>query len=105
VGYLSYETVNHFEKLPTPAADPLNLPEAFFMFTDTLLVFDHVTHTIKVLSHVRLDGDVEKSYLDATLKIDEMVKRLNQPLPISSKSQLSNTSMPERPFRSCFHNG
>ena len=50
------------------------------MFTDTLLVFDHVTHKIKVLSHVRLDGDIEKSYREATSKIDDLVRRLNQPL-------------------------
>ncbi len=36
------------------------------MFVDTLLVFDHVTHRIKVCSHVRLDGDIEKAYEEAT---------------------------------------
>jgi anthranilate synthase component I len=87
VGYISYETVTRFEKLPTPAADPLNLPEAFFMFADTLLIFDHVTHTIKVLSHVHLNGDIEKSYQDATRKIDAIVERLNQPLPVPAKPQ------------------
>ncbi len=92
VGYFSYETAAHFEKLPTPSADPLNLPEAFFMLVDTLLVFDHVTHTIKVLSHVRLDGDIEKAYLLATRKIDEMVDRLNQPLPVSAKPQTANVA-------------
>jgi anthranilate synthase component I len=80
VGYLSYETITHFEKLPSPSADPLNLPEAYFMFTDTLLVFDHVTHTIKVMSHVQLDGDIDKSYQEAIGKIDILVDRLHQPL-------------------------
>jgi anthranilate synthase component I len=87
VGYLSYETVSHFEKLPSPTTDPLNLPEAFFMLVDTILVFDHVTHTIKVLSHVRLDGDIEKAYREATRKIDDLVDRLNQPLPAAEKPQ------------------
>ncbi len=87
VGYLSYETAAQFETLPSPEADPLNLPESFFMFADTLLVFDHVTHTIKVLSHVRLDGDIDKSYLEATRKIDEQVDRLSDPLPASAKAQ------------------
>ena len=32
VGYLGYETVAHFEKLPSPASDPLGLPESLFMF-------------------------------------------------------------------------
>jgi anthranilate synthase component I len=81
VGYLGYETVTRFEKLPTPKADPLNLPQAIFMFTDTLLVFDHVTHKIKVLSLVRLDGDIEQAYQEAVRKIDDLAARLQQPLP------------------------
>jgi anthranilate synthase component 1 len=51
------------------------------MFTDTLLVFDHVTHKIKVLSHVRLNGDIEAAYQQAVARIDDLVARLNQPLP------------------------
>ena len=79
VGYLSYETVNRFEKLPSPAKDSLNLPEARFMFVDTMLVFDHVTHKIKVLSYVKLNGDLEKGYRKAVAKIDDLVARLQQP--------------------------
>lgn len=48
VGYLAYETAARFEELPSPEKDPLGLPEALFMFVDTLLIFDHVTHRIKV---------------------------------------------------------
>ncbi|MFC1963951.1 anthranilate synthase component I [Chloroflexota bacterium] len=81
VGYLAYETINRFEELPSPEHDSLNLPEALFMFVDTMLVFDHVTHTIKVLSYARLDGDIEQSYQEATVRIDRLVDRLNQPLP------------------------
>ncbi|MDP2954607.1 MAG: hypothetical protein Q8O76_14995 [Chloroflexota bacterium] len=80
VGYLAYEVVDRFEKLPSPANDPLGLPESLFMLVDTMLVFDHVTHKIKVLSHVRLDGDVDKAYQEAVAKIDNLVHRLSQPL-------------------------
>jgi len=80
VGYLSYEVVTRFEELPSPASDPLGVPEALFMFVDTMLVFDHVSHKIKVLSHVHLDGDVEKEYQKAIGKIDNLVDRLSQPL-------------------------
>jgi anthranilate synthase component 1 len=51
------------------------------MFVDTMLVFDHVTHKIKVLSHVRLDGDIEEAYQKAVDRIDSLVERLGQPLP------------------------
>lgn len=81
VGYLSYETVTRFEKLPSPDRDPLGLPESLFMFVDTVLIFDHVTHKIKVLSHAHLDGDIEAAYKKAVAKIDDLIARLNQPLP------------------------
>jgi anthranilate synthase component 1 len=80
VGYMSYECARYYEKLPVPDADPQGLPEAVFMFTDTLLVFDHLQHTIKVVSHARLDGDIEASYRQAMWKIDELVQRLERPL-------------------------
>jgi len=80
VGYLAYEVVTRFEELPSPDDDPLGLPESLFMFVDTMLVFDHVTHRIKVLSHVHLDGDIEVAYQQAVDRIDNLVDRLSQPL-------------------------
>ncbi len=85
VGYLAYETVTRFEELPSPGRDPLGLPESLFMFVDTMLVFDHVTHKIKVLSHVRLDGDIEAAYQKAVDKIENLVERLNRPLKPSQQ--------------------
>jgi len=86
VGYLSYETVTRFEKLPSPGADPLKLPESFFMFVDTLLIFDHVTHKIKVMSYVRLDGDTEKAYEQTVARIDDLIERLQKPLGTNHKT-------------------
>ncbi|MPZ97751.1 MAG: anthranilate synthase component I [Dehalococcoidia bacterium] len=93
VGYVGYEAVAHFEpRVPVTGVDVLGVPETWLMFTDTLLVFDHLMHTIKVVSHVRLDGDVEASYQQARWKIDQLVERLETPLgalpyvPFSGKS-------------------
>ena len=58
------------------------------MLTDTLLVFDHLLHTIKVVAHARLDGDVAASYEQARWRIDQLVSRLEQPL----------TTLPYVPF-------
>ncbi len=81
VGYLGYEAVTHFEpRVPLGKKDVLGVPESWLMFTDTLLVFDHVKHTIKAVSHVRLDGDIDASYRQAQAKIDELIARLGAPL-------------------------
>jgi len=87
VGYLAYETVTRFEEVPSPDHNPLELPESLFMFVDTMLVFDHVTHKIKVLSHVHLDEDVSKAYQQAVDKIDNLVDRLSQPLKPSQHTK------------------
>src|SRR3990172_3046205 len=100
VGFLSYEVVRHFEpRVPMAAADPQGFPEALFMFVDTLLVFDHLKHTIKVVAHCRLDGDVEASYRQACWQIDDIVKRLARPLPAAPYAIEPAAAAPE-PVRS-----
>ena len=88
VGYLAYDTIRYFEpKVPEMPVDPVGVPESVFMFCDTLLLFDHVRHDIKVVSHVRLNGDIEQAYAKATAKIDEMVARLSRPLELPPELQ------------------
>ncbi|MDP7618702.1 MAG: anthranilate synthase component I [Dehalococcoidia bacterium] len=81
VGFIAYDAVRHFEpRLPSPNGhDPMGLPESMFMFSDTLLVFDHVKHTIKVVSHVHLEdgAEIDDAYSAATGRIDSLVERLD----------------------------
>jgi anthranilate synthase component 1 len=94
VGYLAYETVRRFEELPSPSSDPLGLPESFFMFVDSLLVFDHATRKIKIISHARLDGNIDEAYERAVSKIDDLARRLEQPL---EHRQMASANMPATP--------
>jgi len=94
VGYLSYEVARYFERLPSPAHDSLELPESTLMLADTLLVFDHLTHKIKVVSHAHLDGDIETAYLDTTHKIDNLVNRLDQPISSETSQNIPSTTSP-----------
>ena len=83
VGYLAYDVIRYFEpRVPDPPVDTLELPESVFMFYDTLLIFDHIHHNIKVVSHVHLNGDVRQSYAEAVQKIDQLVDLLYSPLDI-----------------------
>jgi anthranilate synthase component 1 len=88
VGYLAYDTISYFEpRVPFMPADPQGVPESVFTFVDTMVIFDHISHDIKVVSHVHLDGDIEESYAEATRKIDDLVRRLAQPLELPPELQ------------------
>ena len=93
VGYLAYDIIRYFEpRVPEPPQDTLGLPEARFMFNDTLLVFDHLRHTIKVVSHIHLKDDVESSYREATEKIDRLADRLSMPLEMPEYMRASGST-------------
>ncbi len=81
VGYLGYDVVRYFEKLPETAVSPLNIPDAIFLLADTLIVFDHARHRLIILSNAHVDGDVEKAYVNAVERIARVSEKLLRPLP------------------------
>ncbi|KAK0450715.1 ADC synthase [Armillaria borealis] len=53
IGYISYDCIQHFEpKTACELKDTLQIPETVFMLVDTLIVYDHIFQTLKVVSHV-----------------------------------------------------
>ncbi|MGB9597700.1 MAG: anthranilate synthase component I, partial [Candidatus Poribacteria bacterium] len=80
VGYVSYDMVRFFEKLPSAKSDELNVPDCFFIITDTILVFDHVNHKIKVVSNAHINGGIDNAYDKAVSKIDEIIHTLKEPV-------------------------
>lgn len=83
VGFIGYDMVRFFEDLPDSTQDDLCVPDCVFIFTDTLLIFDHVKHRIRVVCNTKIDGNPEAAYDEATCKIEEFIKQLRQPLEVS----------------------
>jgi anthranilate synthase component 1 len=81
VGYMGYGMVRFMEKLPDSNPDELNVPDSVFMLTDTLLIFDHVDHKIKVVSNVHVKGSPSRAYAEAVRKIDAIIKKLKSARP------------------------
>lgn len=54
VGFAGYDLIRFFEDIPDKNRDDLRLPDSVFMLTDTILVFDHINHTIKIVTNVIL---------------------------------------------------
>ncbi|MFQ5822974.1 MAG: anthranilate synthase component I [bacterium] len=84
VGYFGYETVQLLEKVPKNKTDDIDFPQAMFMLFDTVLVFDHLTHQIYIISNVFLDNNIEPlrmKYEEAIDKIETIKKELKKEVP------------------------
>ncbi|MEP9410634.1 MAG: anthranilate synthase component I [Candidatus Brocadia sp.] len=81
VGYIGYDTIRYYESLPNMPEDDLLLPDIQVMFYDSMIIFDHLTKTIKVVCTAKIDGDLfENIYKKAINRIDRIIERLRTPV-------------------------
>ncbi len=76
VGFLGYDAVRCFETLPQTAPDELGLPQMCFAITDTVVVFDNLRGTIKVVAAASLAEAPAKAWDDACDRIDGIIETL-----------------------------
>ena len=83
VGYFGYDCVRHVEHLPDAPPDDLGLPDMAFLLTDVIVVFDHLRHTITLLTNIFCDEepDFDAAYAAAVARLAEVKARLRAPLP------------------------
>ena len=83
VGWLGYDVVRAFERIPARAPDELGLPEACFVITDTLVIFDNLRQTVKVVANAVVDSpdEAERAYQAACARVDAIVATLEGPSP------------------------
>ena len=83
VGYFGYDCVRHVEHLPAAPPDDLGLPDMAFLLTDLIVVFDHLRHTITLLTNIFRDEepDLDAAYDAAVDRLKEVKARLRSPIP------------------------
>lgn len=79
VGYLGYDMVRYFEELPPSPPDDLNMDESVFVISDSLMIFDNVRHTIKVVAcaYTEETDSLEESYNASCKKIEAMIDTIS----------------------------
>lgn len=90
VGVFAYDLVRTVEPLAEPNPDPLGTPDLALQVTDAMVVFDHLQHTVTMLSpvHTGTDGEgtdaddeLAARYATAVARIVELRHALLQPTP------------------------
>ncbi len=83
VGYLGYDVVKSFEPIPSRAKPGIKTPLFAFCITDTLLIFDNVAHTLKVVANAHITSakktQLRQIYQDAINRIESIIARLHKP--------------------------
>lgn len=87
VGFFSYDVVRYIERLPKATEDDLELPDAHFVATYLVLIYDHVGHKLKIVANVRCDQNPERAYAQAMVDIEAIVQRLITPFKYEDYSQ------------------
>ncbi|MFH0839598.1 MAG: anthranilate synthase component I [Candidatus Omnitrophota bacterium] len=88
VGYLGYDMIRFFEDIPDENPDDLKVPDSVFMLTDTLLIFDHLMHKIKIVSNAHISGNARLAYDTAVRKIEKISEMLSgKPLKAEKRTK------------------
>jgi len=98
VGYMGYDMVRFFERIPDENPDDLKVADSLFMFSDTLLIFDHVNRKIKVVANAFLKDSspaaARRAYERSRRKIRDVLRRLKKPLVGSAFVPHASGSVP-----------
>jgi len=81
VGFLAYDVVRRFERLPVHAEDDLGVPELGMMLATDLVVLDHLTGAATLIANAIVDGDPGAAYHQAIGRLDAMTTALSRPSP------------------------
>jgi len=80
VGMLSYDFVHNFENIPATAENDLRIPDAYFIFVDTVIAFDHVEGKVWLIANPGASalglGLQDAAGIDWAVAYDEAVGKL-----------------------------
>lgn len=82
VGYTNYDIIRKWERLPGIIPMSKELPDLIFTACRRIIIFDHFTHMLKVVSFASLNGDndMETAYKNACREVDETIQALKRPI-------------------------
>lgn len=80
LGYVAYDAVEQFHGIANNKNPPFDAPEIFFLFVQTLIAFDNLKHTIKVIDNVHLEPgtNLRTAYDQASEKIRKIISSLQK---------------------------
>ncbi len=87
VGYLTYDAVRAWERIPDANPDELGIPDVGFLLATDLAVLDHADGSILLIANAinydATDAHVDEAWHDAVRRLDRMQGDLSRPQAIA----------------------
>lgn len=92
VGYVHYDLIRKWERLPGISPDDPDIPESVFIACRNIILFDHFTHIMKVISlaYIKDGMNLKEAYTDSCGEVERTIEELQGPIPhIPSNADIS----------------
>jgi anthranilate synthase component 1 len=76
VGYIGYDAIRIWERLPNWQIDDLRLPTSIMMLFHTVLIIDHLKRELTIVKMAEVGDDADSAYEQAINSIDELKRML-----------------------------
>lgn len=101
VGYAGYDTIRYYEDFGEGPKDDRHLPDLSFGLYRTMVIFDHVNKTVKVVANAHVQGDPGVAYAEATEAIERIIALLREG-DRRTVGEINLEGIPQKPYQSNF---
>jgi anthranilate synthase component I len=94
VGYLGYDLVRYFDKIPLPENE-LHIPEIMLYLTELVIVFDHLLNRVKVISTVKIEDSITaaEAYDISVKNIENLEGKITEKSHYGFKNSFNSTAV------------
>ncbi len=76
VGYMGYDIIRNYEKLPNVNKDDIKMPDVHLLITKEVIAYDHTKQKIKIIVNTLIKEDIKKCYEQGTNRLKEIKKEI-----------------------------
>jgi anthranilate synthase component I len=80
VGFIAYDAIRFFEKIPDRHPDVYQMPDILLSFYRTCIIFDHQEEKLIITKVVDIKGDLKQLYEETYIQIKQLIDMIEQPI-------------------------
>lgn len=101
VGYIGYDVIRQYEKLPDNNPDIIKIPETYLMFYKKIICYDHFKHSLSVIYNVFPEDTI--SYAEVAYELKSISEKIHSgdakhSLPEALKDKTFKSNFSEEEF-------